>query len=74
MISDPVQIQLVVSGAAVLMALVSAWFAYLAHKTAKVTHILFNSRMTELMELAKKAAKAEGVLEEKEFQKGQTKP
>lgn len=66
--SDPVKIQMIVSGAAVLVAVVSAFFAYLAHKTSKQTHILFNSRMTELMELAKKAAKAEGVLEEKEFQ------
>lgn len=66
--SDAVQIQLISSLATVLVAFVSAWFAFKAHKAAKETHILFNSRMTELMELAKAAARAEGVLQEKESQ------
>lgn len=67
--SDAVQIQLIVSIASVLVAIASTCFAYMAHKAAKETHTLFNSRMTELMRLAKAAAKAEGVKEEKERQK-----
>lgn len=46
-----------------VIALVPAWFAYLAKRQAKQTHLLVNSRMDELLRLSKTASKAEGKLE-----------
>lgn len=61
--SDAVAISIVTSTAAVVMAAVSAWFAFKAKKIAGETHDIVNSRMTEFMEMAKKSFKAEGKLE-----------
>lgn len=49
-----------------LTALVALFTAIKARNENRATHILFNSRMDEYMDLVKKAAHAEGVKEEKD--------
>lgn len=62
-VTDAVAISGITSIAAVIMAGVSAYFAYKAKTIAKETHDVVNSRMTEFMEMAKKSFKAEGKIE-----------
>jgi hypothetical protein len=57
---------------AIIPSTLAAVLAYLASqrsaealKQGKETHLLVNSRMTELLAITKTSAKAEGVLEEK---------
>lgn len=61
--SDPVQIAIATSTSACVIAFVGAYFAYKAKIMANKTHQIVNSRMTELLALAKSSSKAEGKLE-----------
>lgn len=63
--TDAVSISIVTSTAAVVMAVVSAYFAFRAKAVAQETHTAVNSRMTEFMEMAKKSFRAEGASAEK---------
>lgn len=63
--TDAVAIQITVSTAAVLVAGVSAYFAYKAKTGTTSTHRLVNSRMSQLLALAKSSSLAKGKLEGK---------
>lgn len=63
--TDAVSISIITSTGAVIMASVSSFFAYKAKTIAEQTHQVTNSRMTELLALAKVSSKQEGVLQEK---------
>lgn len=67
--TDAVSISITTSIAAVLMAGISAYFAFRAKAASQETHEAVNSRMTEFLEMAKKAFRAEGVLQEKSDEK-----
>ncbi|MCU1492204.1 MAG: hypothetical protein JWM85_3609 [Acidimicrobiaceae bacterium] len=45
-----------------LAAIASAYFAYRAVKRVETVHVLINSRMTELLDVSKELAKAQGVV------------
>ncbi len=64
--TDSVLIALIGGSFTTLTASVSAVFAYKAKQTSKETHLLFNSRMTELMELSKLSAFDKGIAYEKQ--------
>jgi Asp/Glu/hydantoin racemase len=65
-VTDAVSISIITSLSAVAMAFVSAYFSYKAKSVSEETHKLVNSRMGELLELAKSSSKAEGKLEGKQ--------
>lgn len=67
--TDAVSISIVTSVSAVLMAGISAYFAFRAKAISAETHKIVNSRMTEFMTMAEKSFKAEGVLQEKTDEK-----
>jgi hypothetical protein len=67
--TDAVVISAISSVAAVVMAAVSAYFAYKAKVTAVETHGIVNSRMTEFMEMARRFYFGQGKLEEKADEK-----
>lgn len=71
--TDGVQIAIVTSTGALLLGAVSSYFAYKAKAVSQVTHDLVNSRMTELLEMAKKTSHAKGVLQEKQDEKKRNK-
>ena len=69
-LSDAVAMSLISSMATLLLGIASAYFAYRAKvysqravETSMETHHVVNSRMQEMLELAKKSSKAEGVME-----------
>lgn len=61
--TDAVAIQITISTAAVLVAGVSAYFSYKAKTSALNTHELVNSRMSQLLKMAKSSSRAAGRLE-----------
>lgn len=61
--TDAVTISAITSAAAVLMAGVSAYFAYKAKAVSEGTHKAVNSRLDEFMKLAKEKYYADGKLE-----------
>lgn len=63
--TDPVVISIITGVVAIIVAAISAYFAYKSKNVSQETHNLVNSRMDEFMEMAKKSFKAEGVLQEK---------
>lgn len=64
-LSDPV----IIAAIAAVSSAVASLFAYLK---ANSTHKLVNSRMTELLALAQKASRAEGVIEGTDAEKART--
>lgn len=68
-ITDAVSISITTSVAAVVMAAVSAYFAYRSKVIGDQVHTVINSRMTELLELSKKSSTAEGKMLGREEEK-----
>lgn len=71
-LTDAVSISIITSTAAVIMAGMSAWFAYKSKvtaeatkTTAEATHLAVNSRLDLFMKTAEAAFKAEGVEKER---------
>lgn len=69
-LSDAVFMSLISSAATVILGIVATYFAYRAkiyseraEKMSEQTHKAVNSRMDEMLALAKKSSKAEGVAE-----------
>lgn len=57
---------IIIAVIAIVPSSLAAFVSFLALRKSKETHLLVNSRMTELLEITKKSSKAEGILEEKE--------
>lgn len=64
-LTDAVSISIITSLSAVIMAGISAFFAYKAKTTAESTHAAVNSRLDLFMKTAEAAFKAEGIAKER---------
>lgn len=64
-LSDAVSISIITSVSAVIMAGMSAFFAYKAKTTAEATHQAVNSRLDLFMKTAEAAFRAEGIEKER---------
>ena len=73
--TDSMWAAMITGGSAVLAALITGGYAVLIvkinknHDITSSTHDLVNSRMTELLALARTSSRAEGVKEEQEREK-----
>ena len=61
--TDTVIISVVTSTTAAITATVGAYFAYRAKAVASETHVMVNSRLTQLLEISKASEHAKGKLE-----------